>query len=87
MSWMLNISSVVWVINPSINQNVDIKYRQGGTSGIFTSAGTAVFGPSGAIVGASFQITGIDNTWASIEIDTVNECSSADVYTTFTKPA
>lgn len=88
MSWILNITSIAWVANPSGNQIVDISYREGGTGGAFTSAGTATFDSAGNIVGTPnpFQITGIDDAWASIEIDTVNECNSTDVYTTFDKP-
>lgn len=88
MSWILNITSITWVVNPSVNQTVNISFRQGGTSGAFTSAGTATFDSSGNIVGTPnpFQITAISDAWTSIEVDTVNACNSTDVLTTFNKP-
>ena len=87
MSWITNINSITWAANPSVNQSVDVKYRQGGTSGAYTDAGIVVFAPDGTIVGATpFQITGINDSWASIDIDFVNQCSMVDHSQTFTKP-
>lgn len=88
MSWITNINSIAWVVNPSVNQNIDIKYREGGTAGAFTPAGTVIFAPDGTIVGATpFQILSISDSWASIEVDYVNECSATDFLVTYTKPA
>lgn len=89
MSWQIKITSINWTVAPSGNQTVDISYRQGGSSGAYTTSGTAVFDASGAIVGTPdpFIIGGIDDSWTSVEVKSVNECNSVDVSTTFNKPA
>lgn len=89
MSWITNITTISWVTNPSVNQTVNFSYREGGTSGAFTSAGSATFAPDGSIVGSPnpFQITDIDDAWTSIEVDAVNPCNGTVVSTTFNKPA
>lgn len=87
MSWITNITTITWVVNPSANQIVDLGYRQGGTSGAYTSVGSVTFAPDGTIVGTTpFQITGIDDTWTSIQVNAVNECSGTSFLATFNKP-
>jgi len=88
MSWLININTVTWVVPPTGTQPVDISYREGGSTGYFTSAGTITFNPDGTINGTPnpFQITGISDAWLSVEVQSVNTCNGVDVLKTFNKP-
>lgn len=88
MSWLINITSINWAAPPVSNQTVDVSYRHGGTSDAFTAAGSITFKPDGTINGTPnpFVISNIDDTWTSVEVDSVNTCNGTHVVTTFNKP-
>ena len=88
MSWLLKLTSITWVAPSVGNQTVAVSFREGGTAGVFTSAGNITFSPAGAIVGTPnpFVIPDIDDAWASIEIKSVNSCDSVEVLKSFNKP-
>ena len=77
-TWAVNIISCAYTSGtvPASNQLVDITYREAGTSGAYTSAGTITFDATGAIVGtpSPFVIANILNSWVGVEIVAINQC-------------
>lgn len=88
MSWLYKLTSIAFAAPPTGNQSVDISFRQGGTSGAFTTPATVIFKPDGTINGIPnpYIITGIDDSWTTMDIKSTNQCNGIDVITTVNKP-
>lgn len=90
MSWKVVITSLP--MNPaptsSVNQTVALSYREGGTTGSFTNFGNVTVAPDGSIVSPStLAITGLSDSWASVEVKAVNNCGNPPFIETFERPA
>lgn len=88
MSWLLKIASINFAAPPTGNQTVQISYRQGGTSGAFSTPVSVTFNPDGTINSTPnpYIISAIDDSWNSIDVKSVNTCNSMEVLKTFFKP-
>lgn len=90
MSWKVIITSLPMspAPMPSVNQTIALSYRQGGTTGSFTSFGTSVtVSPTGSIVSpTTLAITGLSDSWDSVEIKAVNSCGTTAYTETFERP-
>lgn len=88
MSWLYKLTSMNFEAPPTGNQSVDISFRKGGTTDAFSSPVTVVFKPDGTINGLPnpYIITGIDDSWATIDIKSTNQCNGIDVITNVAKP-
>jgi hypothetical protein len=88
MPWNINITSSQWSTTVAANQTINFYYREGGTTGAFTPAGTVTFSGAGAIVGTPnpFVIGGIPDSWLSAQVKAVNTCNNIDFFKNFNNP-